>query len=318
MSCSPRSKHHPNLSVLSVLTALTACGGGGPTGPGGGSGSMSATIDGQAWTAQSQYTQSGVSQQSPGHFPAYGARLEGNTLTGITLNLTFITGPGTYPLGTAGGVAGGIASLNVGSAVWQTPLSGQAGTVTISSISNGRIAGTFAFQAVGLASGATGTKVVTNGQFDLPLNSTGGLQTYPANQVGTASVSLNGQLWKAASLTSGNNQGALTIVLVNMDYGISLSMGPFNGPGAYPLSFAPFHRITVTPGGNSAAPCCWGGRSTLVNGQQVLNDVGTITVTSAGGGRVQGTFTATLAPGFVGNQTTNLVMTNGVFDVPLP
>lgn len=308
------------LSALSVLTALSACGGSGPTDPGGGSGSFSATIDGQAWVAQSPYINpGGMSQQSPGHFPAYGARLDGgNTLTGITLNLTFITGPGTYPLGTAGAVAGGIASLNVGSAVWQTPLTGDAGTVTISSIGNGRVAGTFAFTARAVASGATGTKQVTNGQFNVALGSSGGLQVAPAAQVGTASVTLGNVPWKAATLTAGNNQGALTIILGNENYTISLSMGPYNGAGTYALAYAPFHRIMVMSGSAASAACCWGGRSTLVGNQQVLSDVGTITVTSATGGRVRGTFAATLAPGLTGNQTTNLVMSNGVFDVPLP
>lgn len=311
----------PVLPVLTALSVLSACGGGDPAGPDGGSGSFSATIDGQAWVAQPAYINpGGMSQQAPGHFPAYGARLDGgNTLTGITLNLTFITGPGTYPLGTAGAVAGGIASLNVGSAVWQTPLTGDAGTVTISSIGNGRVAGTFAFTAVpSLGGGATGTKQVTNGQFNVALGSSGGLQVAPASQVGTASVTLGGTPWKAATLTAGNNQGALTIIFGNQNHTISLSMGPYNGAGTYPLSYAPFHRIMITPGSVATAPCCWGGRSTLVGGQQVLSDVGTITVTSATGGRVRGTFTATLAPGLTGNQTTNLVMTNGAFDVPLP
>lgn len=310
-----RRKVHRYL-LLALLS--TACGGGDPSGPSGGSASLSATIDGQAWTSEAQYLQAGLTQQSPGHFPVYGARgTSASSITGITLNLTSIPGPGTYPLGTTSNVAGGMASVNVGSSVWSTPLSGEAGTVTITSIGNGRVAGSFAFVAEAV-SGGTGTKTVTNGQFNVPLTSTGGLQIYDAAKLGTASVRLGGVPWKAATWTAGISQGALTIILVNNRYGISLSVGPFNGVGSYPLAFAPFHRIIMTPGAGSAAPCCWGGRSTVVEGQPVLNDEGTITITSVTATRIQGTFSAILAPGFTGNQTSNLTMTEGIFDLALP
>lgn len=315
----PRRRTPPaSLLMLATLAASAACGGSNPTGPGGGSSNMSATIDGQAWASSSQYLQAGLNQSAPGHFPVYGAR--GTTaadLVGITLNLTSIPGPGTYPLGTAGNVAGGIANVNVGSSVWATPLSGDAGTVTITSVGNGRIAGTFQFTAEPLT-GGTGTKTITNGQFNVAITSSGGLQTYDPALLGTGSVVLGGTPWKAATWTASVNQGGLVVILANKDYGISVSVAPFNGAGTYTLAFTPFHRITLTPGGNSSAPCCWGGRTSLVGGQTVLNDQGTITITSVNGKRIQGTFAGTLAPGLVGNQTTNLAVTGGVFDVVIP
>jgi len=303
--------------VVSV-TIMTACGGGG-TGPtGGGSGSMSATINGTAWSAQSNLIQFPAPQKQ-GHYPLYGARTAGNTLNGVTFNLVGITGPGTYRLGTAGGVSGGFASVNEGSAIWQTPLSGAAGTISISTLTDSRIAGTFQFTAEGVV-GSSGTREVTNGQFDIPITLPGNLPPMAHADTGFMAVTMGGNPWYGATVAGGApTGGSLLVISVNTTNSLTVSIAPYNGPGTYTVGGTNVgNRITVTQGTVQGLPCCWGGRTQFVDNQLVSLDNGTITITSATANRIRGTFSATLAPGLTGTATANLVLTNGGFSYGFP
>ncbi|MGQ0701583.1 MAG: hypothetical protein ACT4PM_00450 [Gemmatimonadales bacterium] len=272
-----------------------------------------------AWTSEDRYLQ-GITLANPGHYPMYGATgSSASNLTGIQINLVNIPGPGTYPLGTGGGVSGGTASVSVGSVVWMTELSGAAGTVAISTLTATRAAGTFSFVAKGVGvTGASGTKTVTNGQFDFPITTTGTVGEVPEAAKSKVSAVLGGQAWNGATITAGGLANGLTILAGNTTLTIGITMVPFPGAGTYQLLANNFNRILTTPGTDPNALCCWGGMTGLVSGQIALLDTGTITVTSFGNGRIQGTFSATLVPKTGFAATTNLVMTSGTFDVGLP
>jgi hypothetical protein len=302
------------------LAGVLACGGGGPSGPtGGGGGLLSATINGAAWSSQPQLIQAPTPQKE-GHYPLYGATQSGNTLNGMQLNLVGIQGPGTYPLGTAGGVSGGTVAVNEGSAVWMTPINGAAGTVTITTLNSTRAVGTFQFVADPVASGATGTRTVTNGQFDIPLTRPASLPPMTQSDTGYMSANIGGAAWNGAGGGGGAPaNGALFVIFTGTTRTVALTIAPYTGPGTYQLGGANnAHRVTVNQGTAPGSPCCWGGRTQVVNGQLVSLDVGTITITGATANRIRGTFSATLQPGLTGTATTSLAVAGGSFSFGFP
>ncbi|MCL4865550.1 MAG: hypothetical protein KJZ47_06620 [Gemmatimonadales bacterium] len=299
-----------------------ACGGGGNTGPsGGGAGTMSASIDGAAWVAEAQFLQPITQQQKQGHIPLYGAKFLSTTSSqGIQLNLVGIPGPGTYPLGTSGGVSGGIASVFEGTSIWQTPLSGAAGSVTVSVLTPTRAAGTFQFTAAGIS--ASGTRTVTNGKFDFPIQAPANLPPMAQSDTGSMTATLGGSPWFGASGGGGApSAGTLLAIFINESSTIAVQVAPYTGPGTYTIGGSTANlgnAIRVTQGTKAGLPCCWGGKTQLVGGQVVSLDAGTITITSASASRIRGTFSGTLAPGLTGTATTSLVITNGSFSYGFP
>jgi hypothetical protein len=144
-----------------VLLSAMACGGS-STGPDNGTnnsaGPMSATIDGKAWS-------------SP--FPTATYH---NTIVavagldlGITASVSFAfvaSAPGTFSVGNGNNVFGSAVVAEAGKG-WGTAFPGGTGTVTLTTLTSTRVAGTFAFDAVANNGGATGTVHVTNGKFDI-------------------------------------------------------------------------------------------------------------------------------------------------------
>ena len=117
---------------------------------------MSATIDGIAWNANLavQGTYQG------------GALVIGGTNTnqrGINIAIPQISQTGTYD---AGPGFNAVVTYNIGQQAWVTSNVGGTGTVTVTQLSATHVKGTFSVTAVG-ASGAVGTKVITNGKFEL-------------------------------------------------------------------------------------------------------------------------------------------------------
>ncbi|MDZ4675763.1 MAG: hypothetical protein SGI84_15045 [Gemmatimonadota bacterium] len=280
---------------------------------------MSASIDGAAWVAQSQFLQTITQQQKQGHLPIYGAKLLSSTSSqGIQLNLVGLPGPGTYPLGTGGGVSGGIASVVEGSSVWQTPLSGAAGTVTVSTLTATRATGTFQFTAAAIT--GTGTRTVTNGKFDFPIAAPANLPPLTHADTGFMVANLGGAAWNGATGGGGApTGGALVVIFTGTTRTVSVALAPYTGVGTYQLGAAnTAHRLMIAAGTVAGSPCCWGGRSVLVGGQLVLQDVGTITITSATANRIRGTFSGTLATGSTGTATSSLVVANGSFSYGFP
>ncbi|MBL0177861.1 MAG: hypothetical protein IPP98_01880 [Gemmatimonadetes bacterium] len=293
--------------VLSLsLAILTACGGGSPTGPGGGGNGtdkVTASIDGQAFTGAT--IQANPVSTVPGSLAFQATQVVGGAARSIAMYLAFIPGPGTYPLGMNIGTSpGGTVTLVNGVNGFTTPLSGAAGSVTITSLTATRVAGTFTFTAT--ATLGTATTTVTNGVFDVPLST--GYVVPTADLAGsTMTATINGTPQVSATL-SGIGGGATTRVVggMNLEYSISITVGPITTPGSGALTgfTVPTRRVTITRVGTAQS---WGG---------VGNDNGTLNITTLTPTRIAGTFSGTLAPN--AQTTGTLTITNGAFNVRTP
>lgn len=291
-----------------MLLAVIACGGDSGTGPddgGGGNGNvLRATIDGTAWAAAGVTISAAANtSQLPGGLIFLGSSTT-QPARGMVINLGRINGPGTYPLGVNTGTnAGGTLTMTLGAASWWTPLNGEAGTITITSMANGRMQGTFSATLGRLAgTGGAETVTVTNGQFNVPINPG---YTVPAadNRGSTFTITIDGQVEKGATIVGlGGGTSLIGISASNDQWTISATAGPVDGEGTLPISVAnvPVRKIQViqTSGG-----LAWGGTQA---------DVGTFTISSVSATRIAGTFNATLAPigGALGSKTVS-----GTFDV---
>lgn len=300
------------LSATAVGTA--ACGGGGdagPAAPGGGTGdgSLSARINGASWTAAPSTVVTATSTPAlPGSLAMQGSTF-GAPARVLQLFLVRIPGVGTYPLGmnTVTGT-GGIANVIEGGQSWSTPLSGAAGTVTISSLTDTRVRGSFSFQATPIiGSGAAVT--VTDGQFDVVRSAS--YVTPTADQMGSvATASIDGAHWNAATVAVAGASGTYAISASNTGvttaYQVTITVGPITAPGSGPLSATvPVRRITVQ---RLADGAIWGGTA---------GDQGTITITSLSAARLVGSFSATLAPVPASASRPALAIDGGTFDVRL-
>jgi len=293
-------------SVLGALVfaALGACGGGGGGGGRSGSGVFTATIDGQAFASDSQLAMATVAASAPGVYVLTGAKATSSTnYVNLTITLYNLTVPGTYPLGVTGVVFGGIAIVSQSGPSWTTPLSGAAGTVTVSTLTASRIVGTFAFTATAPLD-PTSSRTVTNGSFDLPIIGSAG--TLPANRGSSMAAQMNGASWTAATVIAGYTAGTLSFsgqtTVGNAIYSVNFIIGSVSGPGTYPLS-NPGRTIMVTSG------------STQVWSSQLTGATGQVAVTEMTATRAKGSFTATVPPAGTG---TTLTITNGSFNVGLP
>jgi hypothetical protein len=144
--------------MIAVALALASCGGGdGPAGPNNQqAGPMSARLDGQAWTAASVATAASTAGQ---------AHAVAGSNTQATIGFGFINaGPGTYPIG-AGSATNAL--VTQGASTWSANQFQGSGTIPITALTAERIAGSFTFTAEPATGGATGTRVVTDGQFDV-------------------------------------------------------------------------------------------------------------------------------------------------------
>ena len=302
---------------LLAFAILAGCGGGddgddnnpvnpGPA-PGGGSGPMSATIDGQAWVSDAVSANAQLGAGLPGSFVIMGNKVISSTdAISIQLIVYNVDGPGTYPLGTGPTVDGGhgiVASAAVGFA---TPLNGNAGSVTITTLTPTRIAGTFSFVANQNYGGTGGTRTVTNGQFDLTLNSGGSLPVLPANKGGRILATFNGTSWNAATAVAQYASGALIVVASTDQYVLSMALSAVPGTGTYTITDTDFTKsIAVNAGVVPSGECCWSPGP----GQS-----GTVTITTLDANRVVGTFEATVpASGASGP----LTIASGTFDLGL-
>jgi hypothetical protein len=200
---------------------------------------------------------------------------------------------------------GGIVTVLNGTASYSTPLSGVAGTITITTLSATRLVGTFSFTATPSLGGGANL-VVSNGVFDVPVSN--GYAVPTADQLGsTMTATINGTANVAATVV-GLGGGSETRVLggSNLEYSISIITGPFSAPTTGPLTgnTVPQRKVTITRVGTAQS---WGGGG---------NDVGTFTITSITPSRITGTFSGTLAPN--AGATGNLVVANGAFSVRTP
>jgi uncharacterized protein DUF6252 len=293
-------------TLLAALILTAACGGGGTENNSGGNANFTAKIDGASWTSTALSTQAVINNNAT--FTIVGASA-GSTPTALSLTLYYSNAPGTYPLGVGGTVPGGIATLSLTSSFWSTPLSGAAGTVTISAVSATHITGTFSFTGTPFTVGSTGNKVVTEGQFDLPVTGSGSL-TVPDNLGSKFGGTLGGSPWNAATVVTVTHpsSGTMTIGASNVDYNINLIVSGFTGVATYTLGTGVARQATVTKltGGTTQT---WGG--------SLATSGGTVTVTSYTQTRVKGSYNITLQPGVVFPGPGPLTLT-GNFEVGLP
>jgi len=153
------------LAASLALLALNACGGGsdGPTGTNGntnvGDGTMSATINGTSWRS----LKSGDKGSHSGLIYAV-VGLNGSYT--IALGIAGLTAPGTVNLSLATG-NGSNAIVSNATGGWGTAFNGGSGTITVTTLTTNRIAGTFSFDAPAGSGNATGTLQVRNGKFDV-------------------------------------------------------------------------------------------------------------------------------------------------------
>lgn len=125
-------------------------------------GSMSARIDGSPWQATALVHASRVQNS----LTVGGGGTMGGQAVAIAISAMVPDGPGTYTFGP--GVNGNAIVGVDQTASWMASATMGSGSVTITTLDGNRVAGTFAFTAVAVAGGdATGTRTVTEGQFDI-------------------------------------------------------------------------------------------------------------------------------------------------------
>jgi hypothetical protein len=275
------------LAVL-LLLFLAACSSD-STGPGdppdGNTNSITANIDGQAFSAAALTISAAANtSQLKG-----GILFSGSTLaqpsTAILVHLARVTGPGTYQLGVNTGTnAGGTLSLVMGSQSWWTPLMGDEGTLTITSMSGGRVRGTFTATLQPIAgTGATGTIQVTNGLFNVPINP--GYTAPAADDLGSAvEGTVGGAAFHGATVQGFADNGTVFIAASTDEYLISIGMSPAE-VGSLPLNASvPLRTVSVV----RSTPFGGGSWATLQGA------TGTISIATLTATRMTGSVTANL------------------------
>ncbi|MFT3912540.1 MAG: hypothetical protein QM704_00200 [Anaeromyxobacteraceae bacterium] len=293
------------LPAASVALVLAACGGGGGGGPGPGGQSggnlLAATVGGQAWVADA-FTVGVIGASTPsrdGTILVTGTR--GSDGTSIALNLGFMPGPATQPLGVNFvSTPGGTGAAIFASKTYLTPLDGASGFVTITERTATHLAGTFHFTAAEPAPG-TGTLQVTSGAFDV--TDAGGLPPLPTGVGSTVIATLGGAPWNAATIVgSSPAAGTLALAAGNTAYTLVLTPKVALAAGA---SYGIPSKVNLQVNRTGAADAWSGGDGA---------DVGTLTVTTLAADRLVATFSATLPPVGAGAA---LTVTGGAANVHL-
>ena len=291
-------------AVLLAAALAAACDSGPTDSPGEGEAQLSATIDGQAWSADGATIMAlATSPDVPGSFAFSGGNV-GGAVRNLAFHLGRIPGPGTYPLGVNQLTGpGGLATWINAPGTWTTPLSGKAGTITVESLGDGWASGTFTFMAGSSAAGAADQIAVTNGRFRVPLSpSWTAVSSEQRGSVVTAT--LDGERWNGATIVgSSADAGLAGFSATSTDYTVILAVAPVSGPDSGPLSTVnPIRRVQIVRVSDGAG---WGGTAA---------DEGTVTIESVTDARVVGTFSGTLAP-IAAPTRPPLVVTEGQFDV---
>ena len=264
---------------------------------------MTAQIDGVSWVSASSARKAKV-----GNFGVIEIQGSQNGTT-IILPLYNIDSVGTYLLGVSGTNLGGIAQIsdNIGR-FWTTPASGAAGTITLTTLTSTRIAGSFAFTADSSFGNAQGSRTVTQGHFDLPL--TGTLATLPDQYGSRLNGTVGGSPFEGATVLSTVVGSALTINASNTSYSIGLVKSSFTGVGTYTVSLLDAAVVVLGPytNPNGAVNCCWSSGA---------GSSGTLTVTSLTPTRIKGTLTATL-PATPGTAASGPISLATAFDIGIP
>lgn len=154
--------------LLGLVVAVAGCGGsdddGNPMGPGLINGTFTATVDGTAFSATTSVIAAYVSNT----LVITATSGSGANAKSFSLTVQGVTGTGTFSLVTAGSAATYSETTNSISQSWLCASTQGSGTVTLSQLSATKAVGTFTFIApANTISGATGTKAVTAGSFNI-------------------------------------------------------------------------------------------------------------------------------------------------------
>jgi hypothetical protein len=309
------------LGTLAFLLAILAagCGGGDDNpsdpndneGPPDDDGTMTALVDGQAWTGTASTLYARAVPEIPGGYEIGGRFLQGLSTQVMEIRLYNLDATGTYPLGVLATNFGGYATFAVSSgAIWHTSHTGAAGSITLATLSATRIKGTFEFSAAAYPNTpATGTKTVTSGQFDLAIEGTA--TVVPDNVGCRLDATMNGVPYHASYVAVTHNGDDYVFSTQSNLYNFTFYIPDLTGPGEYPLSFVPPIRTALVLAGSEATvetECCWGANPA---------DTGLLTITSLSEARAAGTFSMTLEPQAGTNSTAPLTIADGTFDVGL-
>jgi hypothetical protein len=304
-------------AVLTIVT-FSGCGGGDSgtnPGPGPGNsadGDMTAKVNGQSWTGGDLAVYATGVPGVPGGLGIGGTQtISGASVRSITLTLYNIHGPGTYPLGVVPPVFGGFASFSDASGVWMTGNTGTAGTITFTTLSTTRVAGTFQFTAIPVAGGGgVGTKEITDGAFDLPL--TGTIVQLRDQDGASLTATLNGSPYVASTIAvTMKGAAGFGVSSLTGTQTVTIWLNGATTPGTYsPTLEGNLRGISVTD-------LTTGSGSNHPNWGLTAEDAGTITITSLTPTRVKGTFNVTLGPQPTGGASGNMVAV-GMFDVGTP
>jgi hypothetical protein len=305
-------------ALVAVLLAAGCGGGNSPSAPSGSSGSgsgssggggtgsgsnpspngtISATIDGAAWSASA-----GVSAQLTNNILSIAG---GDNRTTFAVSVTINRGLGTYSTGVIDPQNVVVSTLTVSGspAGWTSgPTSGR-GSITITSFTSTTAAGTFTLTLDPTpGTGATGTKTVTGGAFNVTFTSA---SAPPAagRITGTIGATVDGVAWRGAVNAFATNAGGIVAVVgqdTNLRH-ISIAIVG-GGVGTYSLTFP-------TPG--SHATMQFGGQ---VWDTALPGGTGSVTVVTRTDTRVTGTFFFTMQPG-LGNNGAVSQVTSGTFDL---
>lgn len=283
-------KRLSGIATLVLGLVAVGCGGGddggelaGP-GPGGGGGNtFSATIDGTAWKSDTNLISitGSATPTRPGTLLISGYQASSDR--SLLLMLSFIIGPATQPLGVNIGTnPGGTGSVTLTSDIWLTPLSGQAGFVTITARTDKRIAGTFNFTAEALVGGTLpATRTITSGAFDITIDA--GLPALPTGVGSTSTATLGVTPWNAATIVGLNpGAGSFSVSAANTAYTIAFSpQVPITTPGDYGIPSEVLVQVNQTGTANGWA---------AVTGP----DIGTFNISYLDANRLVATFSGTL------------------------
>ena len=292
-------------AAVTLLLGLGACSS--STEPGNpGPSNMTARVDGAEWTS-SQATAAPV-PNAPGWYVISGSVATANQALAISISVYNVDGPGTYPLGVGSTAFGGIAILAEGGGGWVTPLSGAAGSITITALTATRMAGNFSFTAEGSTGGATGTRTVTDGEFGLEFATQNPLTQVPDHVGGRVSATIGGASWSAATIVATAGATSFIMTTSNDQRTLSFVLNNIAGPDTYDIASSQSYVVQVlgpdlNPQGD---PCCW---------TETSGNTGSVTIATMTATRVTGSFSATLAPTPGTNASAPLTITGGTFDV---
>ncbi|MGQ0640596.1 MAG: DUF6252 family protein [Gemmatimonadaceae bacterium] len=150
-------------TLIAALGATAACSGGsGPAGPqpgAAGPGTMTAQVNGSAWTA---------SALKRAFFTSGLLTIQGSDGSRIITIVVRTSTTGSFSLDVGNGLGHNAIYTVVPASNWGTALGGS-GTITISAINASNVSGTFMFTGISNISG-TAPAQITNGQFNLPIS----------------------------------------------------------------------------------------------------------------------------------------------------